>query len=268
MPYSNIAESLLEMHYFRALLRHYRHTLGHTIQFFNPATAAEHWYGFDEAFFVADIPRSHAIQDLRAYIHSGALPTFTVFRAFLLQFKVVEMVRRRSANSPPDWLAPYYRSELSLFPNKTTRISQHETLRRLTALSGASVAYVCPMIFEESDVLARPDLADLRFVDVASSPDGWLTTQPHFIAFQNLESLPTWFSQPVSGKALSMDEIIRRAKPMNANDLLFLLDKIRKTLSYAGGGEFEPPLISSQGSNVFPASLSIVAGLPYEPNQA
>ena len=215
MPYSNIAESLLEMHYFRVLVRRYQQQLGRNIHVFKPATTAEHWYGFDQAYFTADSPRSDVIQDLRQFIHHNASPRFTSFRAFLLQFKVVELASRRSKYSPVGWFAPYYRSELYLHPNNRTGVSQHEALLRLSTLAGASVAYVCPMIFEENDVLKQPRLTDLRFVDVSSSPNGWLGTERHFIAFQEQASPPTWCSKPEPGKALEFEEIIRRA-PLSA----------------------------------------------------
>ena len=160
MAYSNIAESLLEMHYFRVLVRRYRRVLGRDVQVFKPATNAEHWYGFDQAFFTADIPKPELVKDLRQFIQSSTAPRFTSFRAFLLQFKVVEVARRRSARSPHGWNAPYCRSDLYLEPNRKTGISQHEALRRLSGLAGASVAYVCPMIFEENDVLKRPRFKD------------------------------------------------------------------------------------------------------------
>ena len=72
MAYSNIAESLLEMHYFRVLVRRYQQQLGRKIHVFKPATTAEHWYGFDQAYFTADIPRPDVIQDLRDFIHNNA----------------------------------------------------------------------------------------------------------------------------------------------------------------------------------------------------
>src|SRR6266404_5723634 len=103
MAYSNIAESLLEMHYFRVLVRQYKQVLGRDIQVFKPTTVTENWYGFDEAFFTADTPKPKVIEDLRQFIQTSAAPRFTSFRAFLLQFKVVEIARRRSVNSPPAW---------------------------------------------------------------------------------------------------------------------------------------------------------------------
>jgi len=85
------------MHYFRVLVRQYKQQLGRNIHVFKPATTAEHWFGFDQAYFTADTPKPDVIQDLRDFIHNNASPRFISFRAFLLQFKVVEVARKRSA---------------------------------------------------------------------------------------------------------------------------------------------------------------------------
>jgi hypothetical protein len=264
MAYSNIAESLLEMHYFRVLVRRYRRMLGRDIQVFKPATTAEHWYGFDQAFFTANIPKPKVIEDLRQFIQSGAEPRFTSFRAFLLQFKVVEVARKRTVHSPEGWNAPYFRSELYLKPNRRTGISQHEALRRLSCLVGASVAYVCPMIFEENDVLNRPRWSDLRFVDVLSSPDGWLTNDRHFLAFQTPSSAPTWCSDPVPGKALDFHQIFVRAKPLGLKGLFDVLAKLHHMLLHESTHEVELDLLEHPEPNILPACLSIVAELSHE----
>jgi hypothetical protein len=259
MGYSNISESLLEMHYFRLLVRRYKRLLGRSIEIFKPATTTEHWYGFDQAYFTSDISKANVIRDLRAYISSTAAPRFSAFRAFLLQFKVVEIARKRSKHTPAGWVAPYFRAELYLGPNRNTGISQHEALRRLSGLAGASVAYVCPMIFEESDVLVRPRMSDLRFVDVASSPKGWLTAERHFVGFQNVTSPPTWCSEPTPGKALSMGEVVERATPLSAQQLFGLLVRIREVLRQGEKGEVEQNWLGHGEPNILPSSLSIVA---------
>ena len=265
MAYSNIAESLLEMHYFRVIVRRYRRVLGHDVQVFKPATNAEHWYGFDQAFFTADIPKPELVKDLRQFIQSSTAPRFTSFRAFLLQFKVVEVARRRSARSPHGWNAPYCRSDLYLEPNRKTGISQHEALRRLSGLAGASVAYVCPMIFEENDVLKRPRFKDLRFVDLFPSPSGWLTNEKHFIAFQTSSSPPTWCSEPVPGKALEFQQIVERGKPLPRAEALFeLLARVRATLLHEAEGNVEQDLLVDGKPNILPTCLSIVGELPHE----
>jgi hypothetical protein len=273
MAYSNIAESLLEMHYFRVLVRRYQKLLGRNIHVFKPATTAEHWYGFDQAYFTADTPKPEVIQDLRDFIHNDASPRFTSFRAFLLQFKVVEKMRARSAYSPQSWNAPYYRSELYLEPNRKTGISQHEALRRLSGLQGASVSYVCPMIFEEHDVLKQPKVADLQFVEVASSPTGWLTNERHFISFQTPSSPPTWCSKPVPGKALEFEDIFKRAAPFKIEGIFKLLLNFRKILLHETAGEVaedydsirdvkrvvQQEFLGEGEPNMLPSCLSIIA---------
>ena len=247
------------MHYFHLLKEQYKAALGHEIQIFKPATTSEHWYGFDQAYFTADIPKPEVIEDLEDFIQSDATPGFRSFRAFLLQFKVVEILNTRSVYAPTGWKAPYYRSELYLEPNPNTQISQHESLRRLSGLPGASVAYVCPMIFDENDVVKDAKLSDLQFVDVSTSPNGWLTTERHFIAFQQKNSTPVWCSDPVVGRTIGLEQIIERATPLNLDGLIGILNKFQRTLTehiplterlvYLGGFE----------SNILPKCLSIVA---------
>jgi hypothetical protein len=74
MAYSNIAESLLEMHYFRVLAVRYNQVLGQGIHVFKPSTTVEQWYGFDQAYFTADVPRHEVIHDLRAFIQANSTP--------------------------------------------------------------------------------------------------------------------------------------------------------------------------------------------------
>lgn len=108
MARSQIAESLLEMHYFRVLVRHYKSMFsGKKIEIFKPSTSSEHWYGFDQVYFWASVPKPKVIEDIKAHIHGTDSPAFTSFRAFFLQFKVVEKVKKRSALSPPLWTTPY-----------------------------------------------------------------------------------------------------------------------------------------------------------------
>jgi hypothetical protein len=131
------------------------------------------------------------------------------------------------------------------------------------------------MIFEENDVLKRPLLTDLRLVDISSSPDGWLTNQRHFIAFQDPFSTPTWFSDPVPGKALEFEQIFKRATPFTAEGLYNLLANIRKVLlietKSKAKQDFESlrehrieqqlDLIGDGEHNILPPCLSIVADI-------
>jgi len=258
MARSEIAESLLEMHYFRVLVCHYRSMFpGKKIEVFKPSTSSEHWYGFDQAYFRASVPKPKVIEDIKAHIHRTGVPTFTSFRAFFLQFKVVEKVKKLSALSPALWASPYYRSELYLEPNKKTGISQHEALRRLVTVPGASVSYACPMIFDENDTLKRPRLGDIRFVDVASSPSGWLTAQRHFIAFQSPLANPFWCSDPTEAKSLNLSDVIRNAKPLGEKELFALIDSVRDILS--SNIEVKNRKEDELGTPYLPACFSIVA---------
>src|SRR5690606_16164133 len=98
---------------------------------------SEHWYGFDQMYFRAGDKKPKVISDLKNYIQMGKNGTFASFKAFALQFKGAQQMIRTSDYMPSGWSPPYIRFEIDLKPNATTKLSQHETLLRLTRLAGA-----------------------------------------------------------------------------------------------------------------------------------
>jgi hypothetical protein len=176
--------------------------------------------------------------DLQSAIQNQATTASNFYFGFFLQFKIVEKMVRRSRLKPIHYSTPYYRSELSLYPNPTTGISQHETLLRLNAVLGASVSYACGMLFDISDIWEIPNLNRLRCIDISTSPAGWVTNQRHFLAFQTeTDPAPFWCSEPIMGKSMSFDEWAFghdqiSPKKMTGGDMLKLiittLDEMRK----------------------------------------
>ena len=109
---------------------------------------------------------------------------------------------------PSSFYTPYYRSRLSLKPNKTTGISQHETLLRLKDIQNSAVFYVCGMVFSQEDIWKPADIDDLRFVDIKTAPKGWATNASHFLCFQDsTDQIPMWCSEPTPGLAYSMSDL-------------------------------------------------------------
>lgn len=203
-----LPESLLEMHFHRAIIKKYEKKFGiKFLRLLKPSLQREAWVGFDQGWTKSDLSEQDLFNQLRSVISTGRNQLSKFYFGEFLQFKIVQEVTRKSSSLPSGFSTPYYRSALSLKPNKTTHISQHETLVRLTKIKGASVYYACPMIFDLDELWDKPNLKLLRFVDVTTAPSGWLTNEHHYLAFQSrTTSVPMWCSDPVEGRAFSEEE--------------------------------------------------------------
>ena len=203
-----ISEALLEMHFFRAQMEYFENIFG--ADFFRvlkPSTQQEAWVGFDQGWVRASVDTKELFDYLKEAIQAKASSVNHFFLGYFLQFKRVERITRQSRTMPPNYSAPYLRSELSLKPSSITLLSQHETLLRLSRINFTSVSYSCAMVFTLDDIHKKPDLDMLRCVPISSSPAGWATNQRHFIAFRDEgDTSPIWCSQPVEGKALGFKE--------------------------------------------------------------
>lgn len=203
-----ITEALLEMHFHRALVERFRQQYGAAfLRLLKPSPKQEAWVGFDQGWVRTSVTTGQLFADLQAAIQSQATNVSNFYFGFFLQFKIVERMVRNSKLKPGHYITPYFRSELSLNPNSTTGISQHETLLRLNTVVGASVSYACGMLFDIADIWEAPRVDKLRCVDISTSPAGWATNQRHFISFQTeTDPSPLWCSEPIEGKSMSFDE--------------------------------------------------------------
>jgi hypothetical protein len=199
------------MHYHPALVQLFASTFGaRFLRLFKPSTRLEAWLGFDQGWVCTEMSEAAFLQELRESITSSeAAPSF--FVAYFLQFKTVQRMTRRSRSCPSTFDTPYFRSELSLEPNPTTGLSQHETLLRLSTLARADVNYACAMMLTPDDVYEPPDLDRLRIVPASSSPSGWATNERHYVCFQTeADDHPIWMSEPHEGHAMSASGWVRR----------------------------------------------------------
>ena len=249
MGAKTITETLLEMYYFSALRDHFCDLFGEDyLRILKPSPNREKWLGFDQGWVKAKKTGLPLERDLKGFIHSDKKP-LDVFRAFFLQFKVVES-RRTRRGAPDGWTAPWFAAPLSLEADKDTKISQHETLKRLSQLDNSEVSYACPMIFSLDEIIRPPDLTTLRTIDVRSAPDGWLTSGSHKIAFQTPTSDALWCSDPESAKDLDLAQALERLRPMSEDGL----DEYLATVSKEIWGGFEP----SSDRNRLPESLIVI----------
>jgi hypothetical protein len=204
----NINEALLEMHFHSAVVNHFSNIYGAKfLRILKPVPQKECWVGFDQGWVYTKVSNSDLLNALSSAIQTGAASVGKFYLGYFLQFKVVHKMVASSSLMPSGYVTPYFRSELDLYPNKTTGISQHETLARLTGIANASVSYACGMLFDLDDIYQPPNLKNLRCVPLGTAPSGWVTNQRHFITFRNTSDIaPKWCSDPVEGISLPFDE--------------------------------------------------------------
>lgn len=204
----DINEALLEMHFHSAVVSHFSNIYGASfLRLLKPVPQKESWVGFDQGWVYTTVSNAILMKSLRDAIESSATTVSKFYIGYFLQFKVVQKMVSSSKLMPSGFATPYFRSELSLNPNKTTGISQHETLTRLSGINNASVSYACGMLFDLEEIYKQPNLTNLRCVPIVTAPSGWTTNQRHFIAFRNIsDTAPMWCSDPVEGVSMSFDE--------------------------------------------------------------
>lgn len=244
-----INEALLEMHYYAALHAHFSKILGvEHLQILKPTQRREKWLGFDQGWVSSANPPERVEQNLLDFIQDGSY--FSAFRAFFLQFKVVEE-RKSKRGAPFQWSVPWYSASISVKPNKDTGLSQHETLVRLSALSEAFVAYACPMIFTMADLVKPADLRTLRQIDVRFAPQGWLTNEGHKLAFESPTADAFWCSEPKISESLDLDSALLSLPVLTLDGLQQFLMKV----SFESHSENGKPI----KDRAYPPSLFVIA---------
>ena len=262
-----ITEALLEMHFYQAQAKHFETVFGaNFLRILKPSTQQEAWVGFDQGWVRASVSTGELLDYLKDAIQSNATSVTHFYLGYFLQFKTVQRVTRKSRHFPPGYSIPYFRSKLSLDPNRVTKLSQHETLLRLSRVKNSSVCYACPMLFELDDVQREPNLDLLHCVDISTAPSGWVTIEPHFITFRSeTDSVSLWCSKPVEGKAVSFKEWASPdskvgPKKLTAEETLNLIRTTYAEVS-STAGKREPPLLEPQirvSTRFMPESLTIM----------
>jgi hypothetical protein len=237
-----VTEALLEMHFHQAIVDRFRRQYGaNFLKLLKPSPKQEAWVGFDQGWVRTSLSTSQLFSELQSAILNQATTANNFCFGFFLQFKIVKRMVRTSKLKPAQYTTPYFRSELSVDPNPTTGISQHETLLRLNALAGATVSYACGMLFDIADIWQAPSVDKLRCVDITTSPTGWATNQRHFLAFQTeTDPSPFWCSDPAEGKSVSFDEWAFRQdnsspKKMTGNQLHHFVTMVHDAIRDIGG---------------------------------
>lgn len=249
-------EALLELHYHRALVDAFSAAFGaHFLRMLKPSTQQEVWVGFDQGWVHTSISTQDLYNQLASDIQGGQSQSPPFHLGYFLQFKVVNQLLRRSRFTPNHFTAPYFRSELSVWRNPNTGLSQHDTLRRLGAMPGAEAYYACPFLFDVDAIYEYPDLNTLQIVDVRSAPASIIDDDRHFIAFQSLANpAPWWCSDAELGRGEQASEwcqnVETRPRPRNGDGVIELIESAQRVLTELQDYD--------EGMRKYPSSLTIL----------
>lgn len=213
----SITETVLEMHYHNAILEQFKSNLGlgkGKFNFYKYSTSRECFVGFDQAFVQSNLSPDSLFKQLKDSALNNGYSLNNFFLGMFFQFKVVQECRRKSKWTPSTVKSsPHYRVKLDTQKNMNTGFSQHELLYSLNQNNaGSFVYYACPMLFEQHELYAAPDLKTLRLADLKTCPSMYTDNDRHFIYFDQQNSTPTWCSEPVEGKGIGVDELIADVK--------------------------------------------------------
>jgi len=227
------------MHFLKAitemLAAHFHATFRRILK---PSPSFERWVGFDQGWASTRLSIEEVLRELRNAINHNLNTVIDFYFGYFLQYKVVQRMYRRSAYACDLLDAPYFRAEVSIDPNGTTGLSQHETLLRLSRIRNAFVYYACPMIFDQEVLWQEANLNMLQIVDVVGAPSYQDPNERHFIEFQDEhDNNPIWCTDPQSGKAVSAKEWpyshphTNGFSRMTAQDILRLITDTREVTS-------------------------------------
>lgn len=217
--------------------------------------------GFDQAYVRTDLSPMQLLGELRSATTSGNYGLRHVVIGYFLQFKVVKRMVNRSKAMPPGFYPPYFRSDLDTHRRAANAPSQHELLFSLASNPNAMVYYACPMVFDRVD-LYRPqaDLDQLVLADVSSAPSPYTDNERHFVSFQQVDSPPTWCSEPILGKGIDPKSFVHRLVQLVQNHDLgslnrkLLLDFLSSPTQFARSVEDSVPESASQALTVIRVS--------------
>jgi len=256
-----ITEAVLEMHFHRAIVEHFSKVYrANFLRLLKPSPQREVWVGFDQGWVHTKLTPEQLLQELSEAIQSSAQNVQHFYLGYFLQFKYVQKITKRSYFMPEKYKTPYFRSELSVKRNPRTKLSQHETLLRLSKIHSTKVCYVCAMLFDLAEIYAPPDLARLLCIDIRSSPQGWLTNERHFITFQQENGFDAlWCSEPTPARVYNFSEWASSdsLQAMKAKDVIQFLKSSAQELKTQREREKDTELLP-EDIKLLPESLTVL----------
>lgn len=239
----SITETTLEMHFHASLIELFRETFGlgrDGFNYYKYSTQKECFVGFDQAYIRSELSDEELFRMLKESVDKRGYNLSNFFVGYFLQYKVVNEKKNRMRHTPQNiFSSPHYRVSLDTKKNVNSGYSQHELLYLLNHNRGAMVYYACPMIFDKSQLYARPELDLLRLADLSTCPGMYDDNETHYIYFDDARSEPLWCSDPVEGIAVSPDKAFYKIKEKIVNqpeslrdEQLFLLDFLSPAHDY------------------------------------
>lgn len=231
-------ETVLEMHYHRALLDAFSQIYGlgarGHFNFYKYSTQRECFIGFDQAYIKSELSQEDMFELLKNAAKNNGCQLPDLFLGYFLQFKVVKKMAKRSKITPPVIQnRPHFRVELDTIKNANTGFSQHEILYLLNKNTGAMTYYACPMIFDQSSLYdIDVDLNELQLADLSTCPSEYIDNGNHYIYFNTTTSDPVWCSDPVDGKSIIGGEFAKIiSKEIDSSSPQELADQLLITLT-------------------------------------
>lgn len=254
----HINETVLEMHFHRALMDLFAQTLGvgpsGRIAFYKYSPQRECFVGFDQAWLMTEVSDEQLFRDLKNASRDRAYNLGDRYAGYFLQFKVMKRMVKKSKQYPaPFKSVPFGRVEIDNQANPTTGMSQHEMLFNLSKNRNVMAYYACPSVFDKSELYqVDVDLDKLHLVDAGSSSSPFRDNKKHHIFFELSSMQPTWRSEPVKADRTSAEKFARKIKErideFNADSALVLLDFLKDLRGAGGGGA------SSEGDRAGPSN--------------
>lgn len=210
-----ITETVLEMHYHKAIMDLIRSSFGlgtpGGMNFYKYSPQKEAFIGFDQAYVSTELSEDDFFEVLKQSAMNSSYQLDRIYIGIFLQFKLVKRMQSITKNTPVTIRSrPHYRVSLDTTKNLKTNFSQHELLYALKDNQGSFVYYACPMLFDRSSLYeVNVDLATLRLVDITSCPTAYKDNDNHFIFFDDVAGNPVWCSDPIEGKAIAPKEFAR-----------------------------------------------------------
>jgi len=248
-------ESLLEMYYFKCFIESLTATYGaREFHVYKPSPQKEAWLGFDQAWAKTILPEDQFFNSIKDYNSDHDPIDHRILFAFFLQFKVVKQITHgRAMHRPEHFINPYYKISLYLHQNRTTNLSQHQCLVKLSALPNALVFYVCPILAVPIDVYSEPNINDLRLVNVTNA-NAYPNNSSHTINFQTPNSQPVWMSEPQEGESINFNSFARKLQHnYSGSQLIEFLELAKESLAS------HPNDRKKQVCDVLPNSLTIIS---------
>ena len=250
---SGLDEALLEALYFKPLrdmFEHWAATNGLSfVKILKPSRAEEKLLGFDYGWVTTSLTIRQYVSDLKKEMKN---PTGKKFDAYFMQYKVGKRLKNSTSRLRKTGVSlPACSCELKTRRISPSEPSQHEVLKKLSGVPGASVCYSVPEIFSEDDLPRDARIEDLRMFGVDNLTPLYADNLPHHIFFKPGSNKATWASDPVNFTSQTVPEFFGGHKMMSAEQMLELIGEFGAALQEVGS-------TTEEGAVVWPVSFRVV----------